>query len=81
MNSECEGGNPGERVRAGHPRVIRESAFDQNAGRRIVENLAQTLYEASDHSGTPWARRGRPIRDAWIAAATDQLSSPPGRLP
>ncbi len=62
----------------GHERVVRESQLDQNERLQAIEALAQSLYEASDDSGTPWARRGKTIRDAWIFAATKQLSSPRG---
>jgi hypothetical protein len=57
----------------GHERVVRESQL-QRDGRRAVEALAQSLYEASDSSGTPWARRDRVIRDAWVVAARKRLS-------
>ncbi len=56
----------------GHERAVRESQLDLD-GRRAVEALAQSLYEASDRSGTPWARRDRTIRDAWVVAARKKL--------
>jgi hypothetical protein len=43
--------------------------------RRLVEALAQTLYEESDPGGVPWARRPRIVRDAWLLRAEQQISS------
>jgi len=43
--------------------------------RRLVEALAQRLYEASDPDGLPWVKRTRIIRDAWLLTAERQLSS------
>lgn len=42
--------------------------------RRSVEELAQTLYEASDPSGIPWVRRARVIREPWLLRARKQLA-------
>jgi hypothetical protein len=41
--------------------------------RRSVEELAQALYEASDPNGPPWVRRGRVVREPWLALARDQI--------
>jgi hypothetical protein len=41
--------------------------------RRTVEELAQALYEASDPNGPPWVRRGRVVREPWLALARDQI--------
>jgi len=40
---------------------------------RLVEALAQTLYEASDPSGVPWVKRSRIVRDAWLQRAEQQI--------
>ena len=42
--------------------------------RRSVEDLAQTLYEASDPSGIPWAKRGRVVREPWLQVARRQIA-------
>jgi hypothetical protein len=42
--------------------------------RRSVEELAQALYEASDPNGPPWVRRGRVVREPWLALARAQIS-------
>jgi hypothetical protein len=41
--------------------------------RHSVEELAQALYEASDPSGPPWVRRGRVVREPWLALARDRI--------
>jgi hypothetical protein len=41
--------------------------------RRSVEELAQVLYEASDPDGPPWVRRGRVVREPWLALARDRI--------
>jgi hypothetical protein len=41
--------------------------------RRSVEELAQALYEASDPDGPPWVRRGRVVREPWLALARDRI--------
>ena len=43
---------------------------------RPAEELAQTLYEASDPRGVPWAKRGRIVREAWLEAARLKLAAP-----
>jgi hypothetical protein len=42
---------------------------------RAIETLAQQLYEESEPGATPWARRGRAVRDAWLAAARRMLEA------
>jgi hypothetical protein len=42
--------------------------------RRLVEGLAQTLYEASDPGSTPWAKRPLVVRDAWLLRAKQELN-------
>lgn len=42
--------------------------------RRSVEELAQTLYEASDPNGPPWAQRGRVVREPWLQVARDRIA-------
>jgi hypothetical protein len=41
---------------------------------RSVEQLAQTLYEASDPGGIPWAKRTRIVREPWLEAARLQIA-------
>jgi hypothetical protein len=36
---------------------------------RAIETLAQQLYEQSEPGATPWAKRERTVRDAWLAKA------------
>jgi hypothetical protein len=43
------------------------------ARRRLVEALAQTLYEASDPSGVPWVKRTQIVRDPWLQQAEQQI--------
>ena len=45
------------------------------ARRRLLETLAQSLYEGSDPSGVPWAKRALVVRDAWLLQAEEQLSA------
>jgi hypothetical protein len=40
--------------------------------RRIVEALAQALYEASDPGGVPWVKRSQVVRDPWLRKAEQQ---------
>jgi hypothetical protein len=47
--------------------------------RRMIEALAQSLYEESDPAGVPWARRPRVVRDAWLLVAERQLSDSENR--
>lgn len=39
-----------------------------------IEALAQALYEASDTSTIPWARRGHMVRDPWIQVARRRIA-------
>ena len=41
---------------------------------RSVEQLAQSLYEASDPGGIPWAKRTRIVREPWLEAARLQIA-------
>lgn len=41
---------------------------------RSVEELAQSLYEASDPHGPPWLHRGRVVREPWLQAARDRIA-------
>jgi hypothetical protein len=43
--------------------------------RRLVEALAQALYEASDPNGVPWAKRTPTVRDPWLVRAEQQIPS------
>lgn len=43
------------------------------AQRRAVEALGQTLYEANDPGGIPWAKRTPIVRDPWLRLAEQQL--------
>jgi hypothetical protein len=36
---------------------------------RAIETLAQQLYEQSEPGATPWARRERTVRGAWLTKA------------
>ena len=42
---------------------------------RSVEELAQSLYEASDPGGIPWAKRTRIVRAPWLEAARLQIAA------
>lgn len=42
---------------------------------RSVEELAQSLYEASDPGGIPWAKRTRIVREPWLEAARLQIAA------
>lgn len=46
---------------------------------RSVEKLAQTLYEASDPDGPPWVKRGRVVREPWLALARDRMAQSENR--
>lgn len=41
-----------------------------------IETLAQQLYEESEPGATPWAQRGRSVREPWIAKARGLLEAP-----
>lgn len=40
--------------------------------RRLVEALAQALYEQGDPAGTPWAKQPLIVREAWLVRAERQ---------
>jgi hypothetical protein len=42
---------------------------------RSVEELAQSLYEASDPGGIPWAKRTRIVREPWLEVARLQIAA------
>ena len=42
---------------------------------RPVEELAQSLYEASDPGGIPWAKRTRIVREPWLESARLQIAA------
>jgi hypothetical protein len=44
--------------------------------RRKLEARAQALYEASNDSSIPWARRGAAVRDAWLRIARNCEEAP-----
>jgi hypothetical protein len=50
------------------------ATFLASEARRSVEALAQSLYEASDPAGVPWARRHPVIREPWLHLAQRQLA-------
>ena len=54
-------------------RVVRDR---QSAERQVMEARAQALYDASNTSSTPWARRGRAVRDAWLQVAINEAKPP-----
>jgi len=41
---------------------------------RSVEQLAKSIYEASDPGGIPWAKRTRIVREPWLEAARLQIA-------
>ena len=47
----------------------------QSDASRPVEELAQSLYEASDPGGIPWAKRTRIVREPWLEAARLQIAA------
>lgn len=55
--------------------IMHRGAAQSNTN-RPAEELAQTLYEASDPGGIPWAKRGRIVREAWLDAAKLKLAAP-----
>ena len=57
--------------------IIRDVVTDGR--RRVVEALAQALYEASDPGGVPWAKRTQVVRDPWLRKAEEQSPSPEDR--
>jgi hypothetical protein len=40
---------------------------------KAIEALAQQLYEESEPGATPWARRERTVREAWLSKAKQIL--------
>ena len=42
--------------------------------RRLVERLANKLYDASGPRGTPWLRQGWNVRQAWLKEAGERLN-------
>jgi hypothetical protein len=61
-------------MESGRERAVGE---DQLSARITVEALAQSLYEQSNTTNIPWARRDRTVRDAWVAKAFTTLVSNP----
>ena len=43
--------------------------------RKRIEARAEALYDASNTSSTPWARRGPAVRDAWLRIANREPKS------
>jgi hypothetical protein len=43
--------------------------------RKLIEARAEALYDASNTSSTPWARRGPAVRDAWLQIANREQKS------
>jgi hypothetical protein len=39
-----------------------------------IEELAQSLYEASDPNGVSWVRRGRVVREPWLELARAKIA-------
>jgi len=71
----AQGGQSQYRIKSiadGHERVVHETELGDQV---MVEALAQTLYEADNATGVPWAQRHRAIREAWLAAARLQAAS------
>jgi hypothetical protein len=69
----AEGGDVQYRVKAvegGRERVVQEG---QISDQLTLEMLAQSLYEAGNVNGVPWARRERTVREAWLEAARSQM--------
>lgn len=58
------------------------STENENAKRRAVDALAQSLYEAHNSDGVAWARRAPTVREPWLLLARRQLqvSAPKGTL-
>jgi hypothetical protein len=52
----------------------------ENAERRAVEALAETLYESQSLGGVAWAKRSPTVREPWLVKARQQLqvSAPRG---
>ena len=40
---------------------------------RVVERLANKLYDAAGPRGTPWLRQGWTVRQAWLKEAGERL--------
>jgi hypothetical protein len=45
---------------------------------RVVERLANKLYDASGPRGTPWLRQGWTVRQAWLKEAGERLRDADG---
>jgi len=71
ISKTCECGGPGGD--ASRRALVRRGNEATAERRRATEDLAQSLYEASDPGGVPWARRPRVVRDAWLVRAERQL--------
>ena len=45
---------------------------------RVVERLANKLYDASGPRSTPWLRQGWTVRQAWLQEAGERLREAQG---
>ena len=45
---------------------------------RVVERLANKLYDASGPRSTPWLRQGWTVRQAWLKEAGERLRDAEG---
>jgi hypothetical protein len=57
-----------------NPSIMKGLMMAAPGMRRSVEELAQTLYEASDPSGIPWVKRGLAVREPWLQVARQQIA-------